>query len=159
MVEASNSPVSNVFDMNTRTTYITSDAPVETIQRAFGGGGGGPVEPSVPLKDYVDKGDEATLARAEKAVSELSAKIDALPGRILWIAAGTVVATVGLIVAILAFGSDRFDGGAAAVGSMADQVVTSREQDRAQSAAIDQVNQKLDTLIDQQKQDNMRSRR
>lgn len=105
------------------------------------------MEPMVPIKDYIDKGDEATLARAELAVTQLGAKIDALPARILWIAAGTVVATVTLMVAILAFASDRFEGGMSATGNFASEVLQSKQEREQQAKALGQVNRKLDALI------------
>lgn len=159
---------SNVVKGNFYCADSNSQGRPYTANTDFGGGGGsGPMEPSVPLKDYVDKGDEVTLARAEKVVGdlsikvgelsakidlkvgELSAKVDALPGRMLWIAAGGVLSTVGLIVTILAFGFDRFDGGTAAMGAFSSEIVSPKMRDEEQAKAMADISAKLDTLVKQ----------
>lgn len=116
------------------------------------------MEPTVPMREYVDKADQATLATAEKQIGELNAKIDALPTRLLWHTAGGVVATVGLVIGIVAFGGDRFDSGMSAAevvsGAQAhnEKLFAEIEKrqadiDAKQDAKLVSMDEKLDVLI------------
>jgi hypothetical protein len=102
-----------------------------------GGSGGGTSGPMVPLKDYVDARDEAVESR-------LLAKLDALPTTsTLWATAATIV---GVILAAMAFGGDRFDSG---IG-MADQRQEQLQRDARQDKAVSEMNGKLDVLINRE---------
>ncbi|MDG2003881.1 MAG: hypothetical protein P8J20_11170 [Novosphingobium sp.] len=102
--------------------------------------GGGPMDTSVNMKDYVDARDDAIESR-------LSTKLDKLPTRsTVW---GAVATGVGLILAALAFGGDRFDGGVGAGGLLQDQAGKQAATDEAQDAKLELMNQKLDILIKQ----------
>lgn len=107
-----------------------------------GGGGGGTsggMEPAVPLKDYVDAKDEAVETRLMAKLEQLSTKST------IWGAAATVVA---IILAVLAFGGDRFDSGMN-VSAIVKQVQDSQHAtDQRQDAKLQQIDEKLDKLLD-----------
>lgn len=103
-----------------------------------GGGGGGTSDDMVPIKEYVDARDDAIESR-------LGAKLDKLPSsdtvrNNIWGAALTVL---GILLAVLAFGGDRFDAG---IGQ-ADSRQTQLERDSDQDNSMAEINEKLDILI------------
>ena len=102
------------------------------------GGTSGPMEPSVSLKDYVDKADEAVESRLMSKLDTLATK-DALRSNI-W---GAVAALAALILGLAAFGGDRFDAGL----GIADQRQEQLKRDEQQDRAVAQMNGKLDVLI------------
>lgn len=106
----------------------------------YGGGGGGPVEPTVNLKDYVDARDEAVEARVNLKVGNLSTK------GTVW---GAVATGFGLLLAILAFGGDRFDGGASISPTVSKLQIEQEKRDADQDAQLKLMDQKLDVLIKQ----------
>lgn len=107
------------------------------------GGGSGPMEPTVPIKDYVDARDDAVESR-------LMAKLDAIPTTTamrstIW---GAVATALGIVFAVLAFGGDRFDGGAS-VSPIVSQIQGQQaKRDDAQDAKLQEIDQKLDVLIE-----------
>jgi len=116
------------------------DASNEPPLPLYGGGGSGPVEPSVNIKEYVDARDDAVESR-------LSAKLDRVPTKgTVW---GAMATAVGILVAIAAFGADRFDGGIGASSLVREQQAIQKKADDAQDAKIELMNQKLDILIKQ----------
>jgi hypothetical protein len=104
------------------------------------------MEPQVSLKDYVDKGDEATIAKAEMLVSQLSSKLDRLPTKgTVWTAMGT---GIGILLGVAALAADRFDAGVA-VGPTISRVETEQSVvDARQDSAVAELNRKLDVLIE-----------
>ena len=106
----------------------------------YGGGGNGPMDTSVTIKDYIDSRDDAVESR-------LSAKLDKIPTKgTVW---GAMATAVGILVAIAAFGADRFDGGVGASSLVREQQAVQKKADEAQDAKIELMNQKLDILIKQ----------
>lgn len=98
------------------------------------------MEPTVSLREYVDKADEAVESR-------LVSKLDRLPTKgTVW---GAVATAVAIILASLAFASDRFNGGLSVspviAASQSQQAAVDKKQD-AQMAVMDT---KLDILIKQ----------
>ena len=120
--------------------------PIDDVRFGGSGGGGGPMEPQVSLKDYVDKGDEATIAKAEMLVSQLSSKLDRLPTKgTVWTAMGT---GIGILLGVAALAADRFDAGVA-VGPTISRVETEQSVvDARQDSAVAELNRKLDVLIE-----------
>lgn len=110
-----------------------------------GGGGGGSMEPNVALKDYIDARDDAIESRLTASLANLSTK------QTVWNAAGVVVATLltitGLVLAALAIGSDRFNGGLSVSPIIAQVQSEQRKIDQAQDTKLEAINQKLDILI------------
>lgn len=100
----------------------------------FGGGGGGISGPMISLKDYVDKADEAVETR-------LTAKLDTLSTKqTVWAAVATIL---GVLLAVLAFGGDRFDAGL----SLVTQQKTQEARDDRQDRSLQAIDQKLDKII------------
>lgn len=102
------------------------------------------MEPKVPLKDYVDAQDGAIetrlMARIEKLATTETVRNN------IW---GAAIAIIATILAVLAFGGDRFDGGVNASAMMREQGNRQAATDRAQDAQLEVMNQKLDVLIKQ----------
>lgn len=113
----------------------------------YGGGGGGPMEPTISIKDYVDARDEAVESR-------LASKLDKLPSTAtLWTAVASIIGGIftalAITIGVLAFGADRFDGGT----NVSPQIEAARKTqsiiDANQDAKAAQMNRKLDLIIKQ----------
>lgn len=132
---------------------------------AFGGTGGGGNSVDSETKNYVDAKTEATRAensaqfahvdsrfsqvdsrfsQVDARFAEVVARLDALHPATwqqnLAVALSVAIAVLGIILAVLAYSGDRFDGGIAA-GAIVDQALA------AQSARDDAQDQKLDALL------------
>lgn len=112
----------------------------------YGGGGGGPMEPTLGMKDYVDARDDAIESRLTASLANLSTK------QTVWSATGVIVATLltiaGLILAALAIGSDRFNGGLSVSPIIAQVQSEQKKTDEAQDAKLEVIDRKLDLLIE-----------
>lgn len=104
------------------------------------GGGGDGIDQSVSIKDYVDARTDAVESRINLKLSGLATKGS------VWGAAGTVL---GIILAVLAFGSDRFNGGLSVSLVVAEAQKAQAETDKKQDAQLAVMNDKLDILIKQ----------
>lgn len=104
----------------------------------------------ISWKDYVDAQDEKTRAQNEAAFSRIETKLDQMPK--LWplVLSGFVglVSAIGLVFAILAYASDRFDGGLAVSGIRDEILATQREIDVGQNARIDRILSALEAQRD-----------
>jgi hypothetical protein len=110
-----------------------------------GGGGGGTLPPMVPMKDYVDKADEALETRLDARISTLATKADITASQSnmrnnIWGAVGALF--LGTL-AVLSFAGDRFDSGF----SMADKQEQQMQRDAAQDAASKARDQKYDEIL------------
>lgn len=108
-----------------------------------GGGGGGNMDPNVMLKDYVDARDDAVESR-------LSAKLDKLPTESalrnnIW---GAAAAVLGVMLAVLAFGSDRFNGGLSISPALVAVQTEQNKTDATQDAKLAMMDRKLDILLE-----------
>ena len=124
------------------------DAGISRIDRAIfsgGGGGGGDMNDSAS-KDYVDARLEAAAARTEAKFIELSAQIRALNPATWWQVAFMMLSAVAVVFGILAYASDRFDGGLAASGIVEKVIQDQLVRDAAQDDKLDRILQKLDAL-------------
>jgi hypothetical protein len=135
-----------VVDMRSGGAYIPPSVPVAPAEVQFGGSGGGrgPVDPKVSMKDYVDARDDAIESR-------LSAQLDKLPTAAsmrnnIWGAALTVL---GILLAILAFGGDRFEAGMSVSPQIVAGQQAQRKTDDSQDARLEMMDRKLDILINQ----------
>ena len=110
------------------------------------------MEPEITTKDYIDRSMDTVRAQNDARFAEVLGEIKdigqrlqhieniQLTARQLWGAVLTGAATVlGVMLAALAFGSDRFDGG---VG-LADQRLEQMQRDADQDAII----RRLDALL------------
>lgn len=122
----------------------TVDRTYTNTNVSFGGGrGGGPVEPSVPIKDYIDARDEAIETRLSTQLASLPTAKDMRTT--VWGAAGVVL---GLALAALAFGGDRFDSGMSAADVLDKAQANQKSVDAAQDKKLDTINAKIDLLIE-----------
>jgi hypothetical protein len=130
-------PDSNVVEFSRTRPYLE---PPSVNQTTTGGGSGGSMEQMIPIKEYVDARDDAVESRLQQRLDKLSTKTT------VWQAAATII---GLLLAALAFGGDRFDGGVGASVLLREQAEKQAKTDQAQDAKLEQMNGKLDILIKQ----------
>lgn len=120
-----------------------------------------PYEDPMVDKDYVDAKAEATRAQNDARFSQVMSRLETLSMKLetatlhmpttssmFGTAAASVIAIIGLGVAILAFGGDRFDGGMGAASITMDQAISARETANRNAERLDDVDKKLDVLID-----------
>ena len=109
-----------------------------------GKGGGGIMEPQIPIKDYIDARDDAVESR-------LSAMIDKLPNQTTLIVNvwGGVAAILATVLAVLAFGADRFDGGVGASALVRDSQAIQATTDIEQDIKLQLMDDKLDLILKQ----------
>ena len=101
-----------------------------TIANMGGGNGGSTVD--AEIKTYVDLKTEATRAQNDAKFAEVIAKIDGFPNPLTWQQAAAVMATgIGIVLAILSFSADRFDGGMSAStdGAVAKELIQQQSKD------------------------------
>ena len=96
--------------------------------------------PMISIKDYVDKADEAVETRLAAKLETLSTK------QTVWAAVATIL---GVLLAVLAFGGDRFDAGLSLAEQQRGQAVRDNQQDQSLQA----IDQKLDKIIAAQNHD------
>ncbi len=101
----------------------------------------------VHTKDYVDAKVDAVKAQNDARFSEVLFEVRAIkPGASWQQNAGLLFAAVTFIFVILAYASDRFDGGLSADAikdKLADEQLT---RDMAQDARLDKILSKLDEM-------------
>jgi hypothetical protein len=90
----------------------TSAPPKATVFGGGSGDGGGIVD--THTRDYVDGKMAAAKAENDTRFREVILKLDAMKFPSIWQIAGVAAVTLGSAFAILAYASDRFDGGLAA---------------------------------------------
>lgn len=117
----------------------------EKPRRAYSYGGNGGDGMDTTQKDYVDARLDSVRAQNDARFAEVIAKLEKMPsiGAMAAMIAGATVTIVGLIVGVLAFGGDRFDGGISA----ADIVVQSKENAN-QIGQLIEANRDRDRKID-----------
>lgn len=108
-----------------------------------GGGGAGPMEPTVNMKDYVDARDAELEAKLLSKLGTLATSNEVRNN--IW---GAVVTIIVMVLAILAFGGDRFDGGIAADAMMDAAKEDQQVVDRRQDQKLNDMDRKLDVLLE-----------
>lgn len=124
-------------------TPSTTPKNIYVIKRLYGGGSG---EPPVDTetKHYLDAKVDAVKAQNDARFAEVLSKIDGLNPATWWQNALLLAATVGTVFAILAYASDRFDGGIAAMGLIEEQIDAQREQNKSQEERLDRILKQLE---------------
>ena len=79
-----------------------------------GAGGGEHGSLEISMKDYIDAQDEKTRAQNDAQFVRIGSKLDNLKVPSIGQIAGIIFVAVGFVFAILAYASDRFDGGLSA---------------------------------------------
>jgi hypothetical protein len=143
-----------------KTPYVSETAgSVRKRAARFGGGkGGGGVETTIPIKDYIDARDDAVEARLSSKLDGVLSELSKLPKvsdleanrrstvNNIW---GGVAAVLGVILAFLAFGGDRFDGGMSVSPVIAQVQQSQKTIDESQDAKQALLDDKLDIVIKQ----------
>ncbi len=144
-----NVPLSPVVDLLTRQPYIEPDnMPLEDITDFGGGSGGGKrMDPSVSMKEYVDARDDAVESRLSGLLSQKPSTATFWGGVAAIIAA--MFTAVAIVLATLAFGSDRFNGGLSVSPLVAQTQANQSATDKEQDTKIQLMNDKLDVIIKQ----------
>ncbi len=106
-----------------------------------GSGGGTSGGMTVSIKDYIDARDAAVTSDMHAEFAKLRSDMARLPSTITLITTALVI--VGIILAAMAFGGDRFSAGI----SLADQRQQQLKRDNAQDAASKQNAAKLDEIL------------
>lgn len=112
----------------------------EGLKHGGGGGNSGGMEPA--SREYVDLKLEAAMTRIDGKFDLLNQRLGDLKQQVpqWWSILGAVMIGTGAILAALAFGGDRFDGGLNLSTQMQEQL----ERDRRQDERLEQVLNRLD---------------
>ncbi|WP_157966332.1 hypothetical protein [Oceanibium sediminis] len=114
---------------------------VQAKSQYYGGGsgGGGPTV-DTHTKDYVDANMRAVKAENSANFARLEAKIDGItPGASWQQIAGIAAVTLGIVFSILAYASDRFDGGISANGLLDSYRQEQQQRDQSQDVRLDRI--------------------
>jgi hypothetical protein len=98
------------------------------------------MEPIVPLSDYIDAREAAVESRLEQKLNGLATKST------VWAAVATII---GVLLAVLSFGGDRFDAGLSSSQIISDYQAKQANTDRVQNAKLLAIDGKLDQIIAQ----------
>jgi len=128
---------------------------VHDLTPGFKGGGGDPPGTdavSAITRDELDAKLSATESRIEASLARMEANTSHLPstGQLWLSAASAVVATVGLLLGIVAFGGDRFDGGVTLGLSAIEQKIGVTEiarENAEQTKQIEMLGQQMQQVI------------
>lgn len=102
---------------------------------------------------YIDVKTEATRAQNDAKFTEVISKIDNFPKPLTWQQAAAVMITgIGVMLAILAFAGDRFDGGMA----VSTDAATTKEIVSQNSKNIEALTISVDKMIDAQALENQK---
>lgn len=101
------------------------------------------MEPTVNMKDYVDARDAELEAKLLSKLGTLATSNEVRNN--IW---GAVVTIIVMVLAILAFGGDRFDGGIAADSMMDAAKEEQQVVDRRQDQKLNDMDRKLDVLLE-----------
>jgi hypothetical protein len=114
--------------------------------KIFAGGGGGFTVDS-ETKNYLDAKVDAVKAQNDARFTEVLSEIRMIkPGATWQQFAGLLFGAVTFVFAILAFSSDRFDGGLSAI-AIKDQISSEQdERDAAQDARLDRIIDAIENL-------------
>lgn len=109
-----------------------------------GNGGGG----RLPPVDATDAKISAAEARTDTKFAELRRDLDQFATReTVWRGVASVIAAivtaVGIILAVLAYGGDRFDAGVGAGGALAPYAEQQRSRDDQQDKKLDEILRRL----------------
>lgn len=103
---------------------------------------------NITIKDYVDAQDEKTRAQNDARFAEVLSRLDGLNPATWWQNALLLVGALGIMVAILAFASDRFDSGVSAMGAVEERLDAERDVNEAQNQRLDRLLNALEVLND-----------
>jgi hypothetical protein len=137
MAEIGNAPVNfGEYKRKLRGIAEVGEA-AEPLQHGGGGGTFGGMGPEA----IIDAKIGAAEARVDTKFAELRLELQRLPGKAtIWGAvasiAGIVVGAISLVLAVISFGGDRFDGGMSARTAVEDALHADRFRQAAQDAQL-----------------------
>jgi hypothetical protein len=108
-------------------------------------------------QSYVDARIEALKAQNEAALTRIEARLDVISERLNHIpqraeaigyAFGTAIAIIGVIVAVLAFGGDRFDAGVQVTAASVQQAVDAKTLSERNAQQIDALTRSIGQTTD-----------
>ena len=91
------------------------------------------------IKAYIDAQDEKTRAQNDSRFVRIESRLETMKFPNIWQIAGVVIAGVGISFGILAFASDRFDGGLAARSVMEPIIEAQKMRDAGQDLKLDKI--------------------
>ncbi|MEQ8340074.1 MAG: hypothetical protein RID15_13855 [Marinovum algicola] len=96
------------------------------------------------IKNYLDANIRAASAENNASFARLEAKIDNIQPGATWQQAfgasvSAVVIGLGIVFAVLAFASDRFDSGIAAMGAIDETLDAQKALNESQEARLDRI--------------------
>lgn len=123
---------------------MPANARASKVSYGGGGGSGGGPEMDAETKNYLDANMRAVKAENSASFVSLEAKIDAIQPGATWqqnagVTITGVVVGLGLVFAVLAYASDRFDSGVGAMGAIEESLDLQRELNAAQDLRIDRL--------------------
>lgn len=132
--------VADMEEWRRRSSSVLGALEEPELPLQFGGGGG-----TSGGMDIMDAKIAAAEARTDTKFAELRSDLKdfATKGTVWGAVASGVVAILGVLVGLIAFGGDRFDAGL----GMADVRQAQAERDAKQDQAVKDINAKLDQLI------------
>lgn len=141
---------SEVVNLDDRRPDHTGNNKTFSTGTGGGGGGGGGKSVDTETKHYVDANMRAVSAENAVGFTKLEAKIDSIsPGASWQQIAGIAAVSIGTVFAILAYASDRFDGGISAYGMLDSYIEDQRQVDQAQDLRLDRILTTLEAQRDQ----------
>jgi hypothetical protein len=136
VTEAANDELALVRRLNDESSDLA--AQVRALKKGGPGGTSGGM-------DTVDSKIAAAEARTDTKFAELRGDLAKFATKgTVWAAAGTLGGTIlAVLLAVLAFGGDRFDAGMSASSAVAPFVAAQRERDAAQDKKLDEILSRL----------------
>ena len=116
--------------------------------RSGGAGGGDDGSLEITLKDYIDAQDEKTRAQNDVQFVRIGSKIDSLKVPTIWQIAGILFVAIGFIFAVLAYASDRFDGGLSASSMIHAMKEEQHARDKKQELRINRLIAIVEKAVD-----------
>ena len=124
---------------------------------AAGGGNGGGMFVDPVIKHYIDSRDEVTRAQNDARFAEILAKLDraataeglrnlTVTMAIAIVATGTGI--IGIMIALFAFGADRFGGGTPAASLIYEQSDEAKRRDLENERNIKEIRDDIKMLIE-----------
>ena len=128
-------PFSNIAQL----PYANPEAKDREVDISGGAGGGGDGSLEITLKDYIDAQDEKTRAQNDARFVRIESTLGAMKFPSIWQIGGVIVAGIGIAFGILAFASDRFDGGLSARSVMDPIIEAQKKRDTGQDKKLDKI--------------------
>ncbi|MFQ5953768.1 MAG: hypothetical protein ACE5JZ_01730 [Kiloniellales bacterium] len=123
---------------------IAADSTAPSLQ--FGGENDGG---DMDVSDYVDAKIETVRVANDARFDEVISRLDHVPttASMLATAAGAIVTIAGILLALLAFGGDRFDAGVQLTSVSVEQALEAQRLAKENTERLEGLDDKLDTVL------------